>query len=580
MWDGLGDDLNANYQYSHYYTQPVTSTQSVQTQLDSIYDQKQNSQSTNQQDQHWLYMICGWAPDVRSTFKFTVYGTSSLEENKFASNGSGTFNDTMVNSSHRTIHDNVNRVNVGGDLAWRIRIGHQTDRVFSANIGGVGVNNTTNGYLYSLDQFYTSDGLIQSSDTTDQRKQIVSHSRNITGSLNYTEPLWRGALLAVSYRLSHTGDEPLQGTFVRGDGKYQELVDSLSSHLRTETINQYAIIGIQGKSAHFDYTIGSGWTGYAYQQRDLTADSLLRLHYSNLAPRVLLAYRPNSTTNVHFNYVASTQQPSIAQLTPVANNSDPLHVVLGNPNVKPSFNQEFQLNVNHVGAWLINLSLNMSLVSDGISTKTTTDSLGRQVTQPVNIDGGQTAGLQFLVNRKVFGFDAGLYAVGTYGRTVNFINADLSRNDAYSGGGGVSLNRYLPNKYGLQLTASVTYFDQVSSINTAEPIHYWTQNHQGALTLYFIPGLEINTNVVYSWQEKTSVFGSNTSVLLWNGYVARNFLHNKLVARFQLNNLLNQNAGINRSNSGNVNTQAATNILGRYWMISVAYHFDGKFKKN
>ena len=131
----------------------------------------------------------------------------------------------------------------------------------------------------------------------------------------------------------------------------------------------------------------------------------------------------------------------------------------------------------------------------------------------------------------------------------------------------------------MQFNTNFIYFDQVSSINTAAPIRYWTQAHTGAVTLYFIKDFEINTNAVYTWQEKTSSFAKSTSAALWNSYVSRNFLHNKLVVKAQFNNMLNQNAGISRTNAANMNAETSTNILGRYWMLSVIYHFDKKFKK-
>ena len=137
----------------------------------------------------------------------------------------------------------------------------------------------------------------------------------------------------------------------------------------------------------------------------------------------------------------------------------------------------------------------------------------------------------------------------------------------------------MQDKYSLQLNTNFTYFDQVSSINATAPVRYWTQAHTGTVALYFIRDFEVNTSAVYTWQQKTSAFSANTSVLLWNAYISRNFLHGKLAARFQLNNILDANAGISRTNTGNINSQSSTNILGRYWMVSVVYHFDKKFKK-
>jgi len=220
----------------------------------------------------------------------------------------------------------------------------------------------------------------------------------------------------------------------------------------------------------------------------------------------------------------------------------------------------------------------MSLVSSSISTKTITDVLGRQISQPVNVDGGKTAVVNLSLERKLLGFDANIHAIGTYARTVSYVNADRTRNDAYAGSGGFSLNKYVQDKYSMQLNSNFTYFDQVSSINIAAPIHYWAQSHMGALTIDFIKDFEINTNAVYTWQQKTSAFSENTSVMLLNAYISHNFLHAGLVGKFQVNNILDANAGISRTNLANINTQSSTNILGRYWMISAAWHFDRKFK--
>jgi len=575
-WNGPGDHLLANYQYSHYYTQPVTTTQSLQEEPGSAYGQNQKSQSVNQQDQHWMYAVYDWALSPATAFKFTFHGSSSVAENQLGSSATSMLNDTLVNSSQRAIRDRVNRLNVGGDASWRIRLGNRSDRVFSMNIGASKIDNSTAGYLYSVDKFYTGS---PGTDTVDQRKQISDHSLNIGGSLGLTLPLWKGSVLALNYGLFRVTDDPLQGTYARGDGKYQQIVDSLSSDFTTETINERGTINLQGRTKHLSYTIGTDWIGYDYHQKDLIADSSLRIHYTNFAPRAFLTYTVNSATLLYLKYSAMTQPPSAAQLAPTANNSDPLHITLGNPNLKPGLNQNIYLDFRHFKTWLINVNLNMTLSSNSISSKTTTDSLGKQISQPVNVDGGGTGGINLSVSRKVRGFDLGFHGAGIYARTVNYVNADLSRNDAYTGEGGVSLNKFVADKYSLQLNTNFTYFDQVSSINTTAPVRYWTQIHSGALTLYFIRRFEVNTNASYTWQEKTSAFGSATSVLLWNAYVSRNFMHDKLVAKFQFNNMLNANAGITRTNAGNINTQSSTNILGRYWMLSAIYHFDKKFKK-
>jgi hypothetical protein len=228
---------------------------------------------------------------------------------------------------------------------------------------------------------------------------------------------------------------------------------------------------------------------------------------------------------------------------------------------------------------MLNVGVNVTTSSNDISAKTITDSLGRQISQPVNVNGAGKAAINITVGRKILGFDVSFSTNGSYSRTVSYVNADLSRNSAYVGSAGVSFNKYASGKYSLQLSSWGTYFDQVSSVNFTAPVRYWTQNHQGVLTLFFIKGFELNTNAVYTWQQKTSAFSGNTSVLLWNVYFSRNFLHDQLVVKFNFQNILNANAGISRTNVANVNTETSTNILGRYWMLSASWHFDKKFKK-
>jgi len=173
--------------------------------------------------------------------------------------------------------------------------------------------------------------------------------------------------------------------------------------------------------------------------------------------------------------------------------------------------------------------------------------------------------------------DAGLFSNLGYNRSVNFVNTDLSRNDVYTTGGGLTLAKYVPGQYSIRLNAGLNYFHSRSSINVGAPLHYWGQTHSAMLGVFPFHGFEVNTNANYIWQEKTGAFGKNISVMAWNAFLNQNFCKNQLALRFSVNNILDANAGISRGNSGNVNTESSTNVMGRYWILSVIYHFAGKY---
>jgi hypothetical protein len=578
-WDRIGDRLDFNYQFSHYFTKPITLVEEIQSLPDSTYGQEQQSRSINSRDQHWVDAKFEWTPTVHSSFRFTFRGSNSQEHNQFASTGTSTFNDTLVNRTQRNIQDTMGRQYTTLGIAWRTQIGRQAGSIFSVTSGLTAIDVTTNGYLYSLIKFYESNGNLQSIDTVDERKRIITRTFDPSGTVNYTQPMWNGTLLCFSYGLTVNSDKPFQGTYNRGDGQYVEMVDSLSSHLDNRTINQHVTFNLQGTVKHLNYTLGNDWVKYNYRQDDLIADSAVQVHYFNQAPRLLVSYTPNQRFYIGFQYNAITQEPTISQLAPIENNNDPLHITLGNPNLKPGINQNLKLDFHWFGRWLFNMNLSMALIENSISTKTTTDSLGRQISEPVNVGGGRTDVINISLNRRLEGFDIGFHASGNYSRMMSYLNTDLSQNNTYTSGVGFSLNKYVANRYSVQINTNLGYFCQFSSINLSNPVRYWTQSHSGALTVWFIPKFEIGMNATYTWQEKTIGFAANTSVLIWNSYVSRDFACHKLTIKAGFKNLLNENAGISRTNAANINTETTTNILGRYWMLSAAYHFDKKFKK-
>jgi len=578
MWNALTDHVTSNYQFSHYYTQPETIINTLQIQADSIYSQAQQSHSANRQDLHWLYSIYDWKPSNTSAFKFAVQATTSQSWNQFASSQTAKFNDTFINDNLRTISDKVAQQHIAGDISWRILIGNNDHRVFSLSAGAVKTDNNTDGKLYSITNFYHVNNMIQNTDTVDQRKLIIGHSVSLAGTVGFTQPLWKYTVLALSYAYSYILDNPSQLTFTRGNGKYLDIVDSLSNSQKTQTNDQQSTVNLQGKINAFAYTIGVGWTKYKFNQYNLFTYSSTNNTYNNWSPRILFNYTPNSTTHLTLSYIMSTQQPATEQLLLATNNSDPLHLFIGNPSLKPSTTNNLVFSVQRFKSWVTNITLNANILSNGISTKTMTDSLGRQVTQPINTNGARNGALNFSISRKIAGVDAGLHLISAFTRIINYISSNLSKNDAEKIGGGIYLNKFEAGKYSIQLSTNVIYLSQTSSINTSFPIHYWIQNQYASITLYYINHIEFNCNSLYSWQGKTDAFNSNTSVLLFNTYLSRSFRQNRLTIKLQLNNIFNANAGISRSNTANTVTQSSTNILGRYWLLSAIFNFDQKFK--
>jgi len=574
-----GDHADGYYMFGHSATRPFSTSLTEQILPDSVYTQTQQSSSVNSQNQQVFQGDFAYSIDSLSSFEFGLLGGTMQGQNVFNSSGRSEFNDTVVNTSTRSLSSNVANQNFGGHLNWRIRARKDDRRVFSILLDMSEQGNTTSGYLYSLDHFFQSNGSLQSIDTTDQRKSIITGGVAFNGGLNYTEPLWKDAVLGLSYGLSVNNSHSQQSTYNRGDGKYQDLVDSLSDHYRDIFLTQRGTLTLQGTGKDYDYVFAGDILQYNYRQQDLLNDSLIKQAYLNFAPKVTVNFHPSPTTGFSFVYSGSTQVPSITQLQPVQNNTNPLAITLGNPALRPSYTNAFELGFHEDKSIHWYAGLNVGLTNNGISTKTYTDSLGRQVSQQVNTSGSVNGSFNLGISKRLepLGLDLGFNGGISYSRSVTYINDLLSQNDSYTPTAGFSVAKYVANSYHFQVNTQFGYSSTSSSVNTGAATRFWTQNHTVQAGFFPFKHWELNTNAVYTWRQKTSIFDDDNSVLLWNAGIKRNFLDNRLEAGIQLNDILGANAGISRSISANQISQTSSNVIGRYLMLSLVYHFTQKF---
>ena len=578
-WTESGQHITGNYQYGNLLTNPVTSTSTIQTLPDSVYTQYRIAQSVNRQDRHSGYANFDKSISKYSALQFGFNYSGTTGNNEYSDTGLSRFNGINVNSSDRAIRSANDFQDWGGVVSWNLRSGKKTGRIFSVSVNLGHTDNNTKGYLYSLNRYYQPDGSLQSVDTTDQRKQVISQTKNYGGRINFAEPLSRKTSLDFYYLINGATNQSLQSSYNRGDGKYEDLIDSLSSNFTGNTITQSVALILRHNDPRLSYTLIGGLNGYDNRQRDRYGDSLLHIHYLNFTPVITVTYVPNPVSRAEFTYSSSAQQPTLDQLQPARNNNDPLHITLGNPDLHSALNHSLHIKYARVKNAIFNLSLDAQITSGDISTRTVTDSLGRQISQPLNVNGRRDLELFFSESKKIWELNAGVLGRVHYSSNASFVNSDLSRNEVYSGGFGFNVGKYITEKYSFNMSSYFSYFDSRSSVNISTPVSYWTQAYSANLAIFLLTGFEINSNLNYTWQQMSSAFAKDTRVTLWNASIGRNFLANRLVLKLQANNLLNQNSGISRSNLGNTNTETSTNILGRYWMLFLTWRFDHKYRK-
>ena len=134
-----------------------------------------------------------------------------------------------------------------------------------------------------------------------------------------------------------------------------------------------------------------------------TTDSVVNATFFNIFPSAHIKWDINKVNALQLSYSKRVNRPSSRDLNPFKDIEDPLNVSYGNPYLEPEFTDAYEFGHSlNLAKTNITSTLFYRYRTNLISQKTerigTTDTL---VTKPLNLNGGSTLGVEFIVNQKI-----------------------------------------------------------------------------------------------------------------------------------------------------------------------------------
>ncbi|HEY0273392.1 MAG TPA: outer membrane beta-barrel protein, partial [Chitinophaga sp.] len=471
-------------------------------------------------------------------------------------------------------------------------------RTLSVNLtGGYTASDRTNLNLSNTE--YALKGGDIAYDTINQQNKQHSETDNEGIRLNYTEPIFKNRYLELAYNYTQNNSVSSKYTYDLNPStnKYDLLNDSLSNSFNNTTRTQMGSINIRTQKLKYGYTIGISLQDNDLKSYNVTKDSTVHQHTLNFFPLALFNYNFAKGKRLQFTYRGNTTQPSLTQLQPVPDNSNPQYIQLGNPDLKPTFTHNINLRYNSFNAitmrgFFSNVSANIS--QNQIVNKTTNDQQGRQIVKPVNVNGNYTLN----------GFMTNIIPVkGLEHTTLNLsTNASYGQNHSFSGNVDTtktavngdfesipSLNRSLNLKQSMRF--DYTYkelfdFNTSGSVNwnnTSSTLQHTTNYFDYEFTFDFnvnLPlGFIIGSDVDYTITTGRGA-GYNRNITMLNGFISKSVFKKKQgLIKIQGYDLLRQNVSISRTVNDNYIQDVNNVVLQRYFMLSFTY-FLNKFGGN
>ena len=323
--------------------------------------------------------------------------------------------------------------------------------------------------------------------------------------------------------------------------------------------------------------LGSGFGFTDFKLQDLTYNKDYDRNYVNFYPTANVTYTYKSNHNIRFMYNGNTSQPSINQLQPLRNNTDVINQYIGNPDLKPSFTNSFNLShnsYNFLKDIYTYLSFNLSVTNNSITNSRTIDEqTGKSISQPINIDGNVYAGFYGGAGFKIKKLDirVNLSPNISYSRFAEIINNVKTFSTTISPGLGLNLNKSKEKKYDISLGNRISY-----NSNSDTKIHYYINSLSLNGTLYYKKVWSLIPDYTYSYRQKTAQSSDNLNFHILNLRLQRTFKNDEFTVYISGNDLFNQNIGIDRYISGKTYSETINDRLQRYFQFGFTWNFKNR----
>jgi hypothetical protein len=550
--------------------------------LDSTTNYFENSSNSNRNRNLYGGLYFEYKPDTLSFFRFNE--SINLRNNSFSSLSqfnTAAFNNYKINEGHNGNSNSSKSPSLNGQISYNRRLsatGRNLFVSFSNNINNnnIVVYNNSNNYFYPIDSiFYTS--LLKQFQYSDNK------NTNIGTAISYTEPLAYNQSLNISYAYNFDNNTMPKEVYDYNEQSevYNVLVDSLSYNFINSTSSNTLSVNYNYNARKIGFGTGIRWKQSLTQSFASGKENVYEQGFRGFLPNMsFYSIGKGRRLSVYYNSFIQTPQPY--QLQPVIDNTDPLYLKLGNPDLKYAVIHMLRYNFKNYNARKergINSNANFYLISNNITNSIRYDNItGKQVSQPINGSGA-------------YSWNAWL----SYFEPLHLLNDKIKWNMGFNTGGSKINSRFNSegniNRNGfLKIIFGLTY-DTPEWLDIRTNFSLIKQSNKYSLQLdldnrsYYLtvspditlnPGKNTEINIDYDFRKATDRSTSyHTSTNMLNLHV-NEYFDSKRNTWITLSafNVFDQHDASSQVYGDNFIQTLQTNSVSRYLLLTVNFRFN------
>lgn len=584
-------DITSSYFFnmSDIISEDISNTSFINNELfDEFYDETNTADTRN--FNHRFSSRIRYKIDSLNELSFRPRLSIQQNEGLSSTLGQNSIDTALISLTNNDYRSDLSGIDFTNAIDYRRRL-NKPGRTVSIRFSQSYNNKVGDSQLRSEDQFY---GANPKADTLDQFSDMDINGWALSSNVTYTEPLGERSRLMLMYRYSHDEDNSDRQTF-DFDAATQDYTDQ-NEELTNIFKNKYKT---HRAGAGYNYNKGRDFflmIRANLQWSRLNSDEIfpepqqVSQQFFNVLPMAMLRFNFDRQENLRVFYMGRTQSPSVEQLQNVIDNSNPLQLSIGNPNLDQAFTHRVSARYSRTNtekATVFYFMLNSSFSDNHIGNATylqATDNpifdeilleRGTQLTRPVNLSGYWASNTYLTYGFPIKGIKSNfnLDLTASYNRTPGLINDQSNISNNRTIGAGFSLSSNISEKVDFTISTRSSFNDVSNTLQSSADSEFLSQTSRIKFNVLFPKGIVFRTNVSHQLYTGLSD-GFDDDFFLWTlGIGKKLFKNQRGELTLSVFDLLEQNQSISRNITETYIEDLRSLVLQRYVMLTFAYNF-------
>jgi len=553
----------------------------------NLYDQATNSESKNYNHRYDARIVYSLDSSNSMIDLPRLYFQNNHQTNLLTAENALTPTQ-LINQALNNNDGSTTGQNLTNHLVLRHRF-ETPGRTISVDLGMAYNHKQGSSSLQSLAEYYQGQGNLN--DTVDQQSGLLTNTSTLSARAAYTEPVGTFALLQLTYNpsISYSTSDNRKFNLDPITQQYSALDTSLTNSYNNTSTAQNAGIGFLMRRSGFNFM-----ANLAYQRSTLQGNqtfpvsSLVDRVFYNILPSANMNYTISDHSNWRVFFRTSTRTPAINQLQNVVDNSNPLVLTTGNPDLLQSYSSTFVSRYSITDAtrarsffFLFSLQSTSNSIANSTSTATRDTVLpggilmqqGTQLVVPVNLNGSWTSNAFLTYSLPVTWFKSilNLSSGFSYSHTPGLVNQieNFANTSTITGGSVLSSN--ISEDVDFTLSYQGNYNIARNTIDQTLNSNYYSHVASLKLNLIFWHGVVFRNEVSNTLYSGLSA-GYDQDYVLWNISLGKKFFKDdRGELRLTATDILNQNKSVSRTVTDTYIQDTQNKVLGEYVILMFTY---------